>query len=423
MWLSVLARSVVLVQRTEGVEGKGVEGGRAEPHVGRSPSLDALRAVVEGWDLAPHGDEVVEALVLLDRLTALLHRDVGSFDEARLWEDDGATSMTAWLRTHGGLTRSDAARTVSIARRLRRWPATARAWQAGQLAGGQVQAISANVGHEHVDRFGDDEDDLVPALSPLSVTDTGIAMAEWRARVDATDGGGRGRREPRRHLHLSPMLDGRHRIDGELDAEGAAVVLRALSLATGRPAPGDPPRRPAERRADALVEVCRRGLAERALEPGRRQRPHINVTVDLLDIGRGRLDDGAPLDPSTIHRLLCDANVHRFVTAGRSVVLDYGTATRTVSPGLFQALVVRDGGCRWPGCDRPHAWCEAHHVVSWQDGGPTSPANLVLLCARHHHLAHGQHGHRRGWRAALADDGSFVVTSPDGRVARSRPPP
>jgi hypothetical protein len=393
-------------------------------------SVAALREVVEGWQLGVDADEVAEALGLLDRLTAKVHADLAAVDEAGLWEHDGATSMTAWLRSRGGLTRAEATRAVGTCRRLRRWPATAAAWEDGVLSGAQVQVISANVGPDHVDRYADKEAELVAVLAPLSSADTGRVMSRWRARADAADADGPGPgREPRRHLHLSPMLDGRHRLDGELDAEGAAVVAEALAWAATPDVDGDPPRSPSERRGDALVEVCRRALATRTVPPGSRRRPHINVRVDLAELAGGegpalgRLDDGTTLDAATTLRLLCDADVHRFVTAGRSTIVDYGTATRTVSPALFQALVVRDGGCRWPGCDRPHAWCEAHHVRHWPAGGPTNPGNLVLLCSRHHHLAHGQHGHRTGWQVALTPDGTLIVTSPEGRTTRSRPPP
>jgi hypothetical protein len=59
------------------------------------------------------------------------------------------------------------------------------------------------------------------------------------------------------------------------------------------------------------------------------------------------------------------------------VVLDYGSATRAVPANLFNALVVRDRHCRFPGCDRPATWTDAHHVVHVQDGGPTCPTNLA----------------------------------------------
>ena len=65
----------------------------------------------------------------------------------------------------------------------------------------------------------------------------------------------------------------------------------------------------------------------------------------------------------TVSRLLCDCALHRVVMKGRSAVLDYGMSTRTIPAPLWYALVVRDEGCRFPGCDRPSWWCQGHHVV------------------------------------------------------------
>ncbi|MGH9230796.1 MAG: HNH endonuclease signature motif containing protein, partial [Acidimicrobiales bacterium] len=84
---------------------------------------------------------------------------------------------------------------------------------------------------------------------------------------------------------------------------------------------------------------------------------------------------------------------------------------------LFNALVVRDEHCRFPGCDRPAHWCEGHHVRPWLFGGPTRLLNLVLLCSRHHHLLH-----HPGWHAKLLPDATLEVTNPQGRVRTTTPP-
>jgi hypothetical protein len=89
-----------------------------------------------------------------------------------------------------------------------------------------------------------------------------------------------------------------------------------------------------------------------------------------------------------------------------------------VSPALWAALVVRDGHCRHPGCDRPPSWCEAHLVRHFSKGGPTCLSNLVMACSRHHHLWHDH-----GWDLQLRPDGTLVLTSPMGKVIMSRPPP
>jgi hypothetical protein len=126
-------------------------------------------------------------------------------------------------------------------------------------------------------------------------------------------------------------------------------------------------------------------------------------------------------DPSiryTVRRLACDASVMRVVLAGRSELLDVGRRTPLIPPAMRRAVIVRDRRCRFPGCDRPHAWCDAHHVVHWADGGPTAVQNLMLLCRRHHRKVH----ERGGFRLELLD-GRPVFRRPDDSPLEDRAPP
>ena len=142
------------------------------------------------------------------------------------------------------------------------------------------------------------------------------------------------------------------------------------------------------------------------------------VHLDHLLAGRGgECPDATVIDGASLGALSCDSVLHRVLVAGRSTVLDYGTSTRTVSANLFAALVVRDRNCRFPGCDRPASWCDAHHVVHVADGEATCPSNLVLVCSRHHHRLH-----QPGWSATLGDDAELVVSDPEGRHRTSHPP-
>ena len=67
----------------------------------------------------------------------------------------------------------------------------------------------------------------------------------------------------------------------------------------------------------------------------------------------------------------------------------------------------QDPGCRFPGCDRPPAWTDGHHIKHWADGGPTLPWNLVLLCSRHHYRVHEE-----GWRLDWGEQGELVAIAP-----------
>jgi Domain of unknown function (DUF222) len=93
--------------------------------------------------------------------------------------------------------------------------------------------------------------------------------------------------------------------------------------------------------------------------------------------------------------------------------LDVGRTTRVVTPAQRRALAVRDGGCVVPDCDRPLAWCEAHHLIPWLDGGPTDLPNLALLSRAHHRAVH-----EGGWQLTRGPDGRFTATRPPHRRGR-----
>jgi 5-methylcytosine-specific restriction protein A len=123
------------------------------------------------------------------------------------------------------------------------------------------------------------------------------------------------------------------------------------------------------------------------------------------------LEHAGPTSPEVARKIACDASIVRVVMSGRSRPLDVGRITPVVSSAQRRGVSLRDGRCRFPGCDRPPPWCDAHHIVHWADGGPTSLRNLILLCRRHHGLLH----ERRGFRLALEDDRP-VFRRPDGSV-------
>jgi len=87
--------------------------------------------------------------------------------------------------------------------------------------------------------------------------------------------------------------------------------------------------------------------------------------------------------------------------------LEVGRTSRVVQPAQRNALAVRDGGCVFPNCDRPPAWCEAHHLRHWLHGGPTDLANLALVCRAHHRAVH-----EGGWRLTRGPDGRLTATPP-----------
>jgi hypothetical protein len=92
-----------------------------------------------------------------------------------------------------------------------------------------------------------------------------------------------------------------------------------------------------------------------------------------------------PLTASTARRLAADAELIPVVLGAESEVLDLGRGSRLFTEAQRRAMVARDGGCIWPGCPTPPAWCEAAHLAPWLPHGDTDLHNGALMCSGHHH--------------------------------------
>ena len=106
--------------------------------------------------------------------------------------------------------------------------------------------------------------------------------------------------------------------------------------------------------------------------------------------------------------------------AGPSLPLDIGFS-KTIPPGIRNAVILRDRRCRWPGgCHQPAQACEVHHVKHIAHGGPTSLTGCVLLCSYHHQIVI----HHWGWTLVLNRDGTTTAWNPDRtKILHSHSPP
>jgi hypothetical protein len=325
-------------------------------------------------------------------------RRLAAIDRRGSFKDDGYLSSTAWLVHRFRETPAVAGRDVHLAAALEHMSQTDRALVEGDIPLSAVSLL-ASARETSAAAFAQSEALLVDAARSLDPRDLRRAVDYWKVSADAEEV----RREQeraweRRRLQVSQTIFGMVRVDGDLDPETGQTLLtalRAVQDAEARDADPTDDRTPGQRRAHALGVICRRWLddPDRPLIAG--ERPHINVLVDVRALsGRAghtsELGDLGPVHPALARRLSCDAALSRVVTTGTSEPLDVGRKARLVPVALRRAVTVRDRHCRFPGCRRPESWCDCHHVVHWADGGPTSLANLVLLCRRHHRLAHSR---------------------------------
>ena len=384
-----------------------------------------------------------------------------------------AAARSAELVQATGMSTAEARRAVRLSDTLDAAPAAAQALAAGDITPGHATALANGVPWLYRSGIGSDPA-LLDAARTQTVDEFATTVSTWTRSLDGDLDGRRlaARQHRERRAGWTVRSDGMVHIDADLPPDTGSMVTGALhalaehlwrtedgrpggpdavgtASTAGTPGPADGPDGPdgfdaralvrttAQRQADALVELARRagnpeaGGSEGATgrTPGRdragRPRVDLLVAVDLDAItlaseahgqaGRSAghrcgTADGVAIAPAAARRLACDAGVIPAVLGSDGDVLDLGRRTRTVGTALRNALVLRDGGCTFPGCDRPTSWCDAHHLHHWADGGPTDLDNLALLCSAHHHAVH-----EGGWRLARGPDAILGFESPSGR--------
>ena len=368
----------------------------------------------EQWTSHALSERVVDLVRVRERLDAELLRLTGLWDRKKAWEADGSLTPAAWLEHRTPLAPQAALRVVKTGRLTDTHAAIGDPLRDGDIAVGHVETIARVVTKDRARLLQDHEATLVDQARGLSVRDFTMVMRRWASMADdALASDTHEEKWERRHLYASVTLDGWVEGSFRLDPTGGQTLLQRLDhLAPPDPThTPDAPRTLAQRRADALIHLAEYGDPDRPVTPP----PSLNVVIDLpaltgkpADVVASRCDlDGiGPLPRPVFEQLACDCTLTRVVTA-RSIVLDMGRAVRLVTPAQRRALAIRDRHCQFPSCHRAAAWCDAHHILAWLEGGETSLDNLVLLCRRHHTLIHNTR-----WTITRNTDGALTFEHP-----------
>ncbi|MFC7551022.1 DUF222 domain-containing protein [Plantactinospora sp. GCM10030261] len=373
------------------------------------------------------------AVVSQRRIAAVVSGLVREIHGRDLPRRDGATSTTAWLRHRHRLTGRAAHLAVTDAGQLDTAPDPVRhAILTGAISLDQARIIIDTVdlvrreaGEIAADKAVGILLDWAGQFDPVDLRRLAHRILDHIAPHLAEDAQRRAleadekRHQRDRYLHLSPVGDGRLRLSGLLDAETSALLRTTLDPLT-RPSGQDDRRNPGQRRHDALTEVCRLTLRAGDLPAHGGEPTQLVVTTDYNtltgQLGAGTLDTGQQISAESVRRLACEAGIVPAVLGGNGHVLDLGRQRRLFTGPIRRALILRDGGCAFPGCDRPPRWCAAHHITPWSTGGTTTVTNGVLLCHRHHRTIHHD-----GWQVHLATDGHPEFIPPPWTDPEQRP--
>ena len=344
---------------------------------------------------------------------------IAEFDRRKGHEASGFTSCATWLAWRCSIAPRAAHEHLRVARSLLSLPRIKAAFASGSLSYSKVRALTRVAEPEM-------EAELLVLAQEATAAQLERLMRGYRGAL-AEDGD---RAIERRHLTTHWDDDGSLRISGSFPAEEGALLLKALELAQGQLAAdvradtrvdgeGAKPRPTA---ADAMIAVAESAIARGVTAASGGDRHQVVVHVDLDGLASsdrddrlgGRLDCGVGLPAATLSRLSCDASVVALVERDGKP-LSVGRKTRSIPPSVARALRARDGGCRFPGCDRDR-FVDAHHVEHWAHGGETSLENLVQLCRHHHRLVH------EGGFSIESRRGDLVFRRPDGSPVPACPP-
>lgn len=375
---------------------------------------------------------LVEFVSLESRLAEVRLRVLAAADDVS--EAQGFRSTGDWLSHHARIRRSDAAADLSLSKALDRdRPVLAVGLREGRVNLRQARVIAAAL------------DELPTRVGAEVLAKAEVHLVRLAAEYDPSELAKLGRRileviDPERfeeeeartladaekhasekqRLRMRAMGDGTTRISAIVPDAAAALLATYLHAFTNpRLSDGAVRNRTDEAGQEASEKPAFGGplamlgrpkqLAEafsqllEAIDPSRLpihggDATNVTVTITLADLqkklGVAALDNGVPGDgfdtisAAQARRLACTARIIPAVLGGKSEILDVGRGQRLFTKAQRRALLLRDKTCRAEGCDIPGAWCEAHHLVPWSQGGSTDLKDGALLCSKHHHRAH-----------------------------------
>jgi len=384
-----------------------------------NPELAALLSAIDRFRQRPKTRR--EPQELAADLTGIRHgqdllelefaETAANFSKTEEYEEQGSVSPIDWIRHHCRMSSSAVWSSVAVGDHLQELSRSIEAVETGEIGYAHLALMARTAdalqGSSTAAPF--EETELLEKAREFSVGRLWHFCHHLRHALDPEGFTAEQKRATEeRSLKLSPCEDGALIIEGWLDSVGGAALRSALEpLALPH---GDHDERCRERRnADALVEIMTH-VEDTGVLP---QRPHLQVTASLDTLRglagspAGDMEYSLPVSAETVQRLACDGTITRVVLAPESVVIDVGRARRVVAGPTRRALAARDGHCRWPRCDRPASWSDAHHVIHWSKGGETDLSNMVLLCHRHHWMAH-----EGGWQLVQTSEGEVLTVPP-----------
>jgi len=387
-------------------------------------ALEAMLAEsVGGFDPQRAAEALGDVKVVrgfIDRYEALVTIRCGQLHER------GESAPAADLHTrNSGVSANEARRRERRAKALANAPAVAAALADGTIGAEHADAL-ANATIRLTDNVKAalfDLDDGVAADATRMTPEEFAKNCRDTIRLLERDAGVERAEQQRRETRLTKKIDhdGMYLVNARLHPELGSAVFNALDAETAAlvKAGGDRSVDRSQVAAEALGNLVTGG--HRAARPTEAE---IRIHVDQQTADTGKLhrhsicelDDGTPIPPASVIRLMCSGVIVPIIVGADGVVLNVGRDQRIANRAQRRALRAMYRTCAFHGCDMAFNRCEIHHIRPWDLAGPTDLDNLIPACSRHHHLIH-----EGGWKLHLAPGRTLTIRQPDDQVYATVP--
>jgi hypothetical protein len=419
-----------------------------------------MELVVEKTSSNDLMDEAERLGRILSATMGSLMAVAGELDRRQAWRSEGATSLAAWMTQRLGVAEGTARSWSQVAAHLWDMPHLAQGLRVGALSFDKVRAaVELATPESDASVLRQAEECTVRQLTDLVRAKRGTSDEQAEARHDC------------RYLRFN---DARRLVTAQL-TEDAFAEVRAAITARARLFPSDGETPYDQRRADALLDICRWssrgggdgvgggvGAGASASDSdsgdggdgggsgdgagggvgddggvwggasagsgsgsgsgsGARTNFFIVAHTDLSFLrggsGGAEIEGLGLLSREAIRRISCSATVALALDDAFGHTMFEGRARRFASDAQRREIQRRDRRCRFPGCPN-NIFTDVHHVVHWIDRGTTDLPNLVTLCDHHHHRVH-----EGKWQMTGNANGILRFVGPSGRPMTSRPSP
>jgi Domain of unknown function (DUF222) len=413
----------------DSVESSVIESVPSRPRSGGSAGNTRLRSAADEKLEA----ELCQLAADLSAATARWFDLIVAYDTRRIWEQWECRSMAYWLAAHVGVSLVTARQYVQVAHKIQQFPLLKAEFAAGRLSYSRVRAVARCVTPETEE-----------AMVAMAQHATAPQLERFAAGVDRVRKqavlGDDATQHAARSLTMIQDDDGTWIVRGRLPADIGVAWKRAIdaevrasrdAAASAAPKTPEPPGLVEpydQQRVDALDALVKRGYANPVVESGdtnskRGRKVRAKKLRPLVVLHRypdgNELEGGPAVSNETADRISQGADVLEAIHMGKRKRNGHGTGEtcdeceerilyrkprRTPLATMRRVLLERDQCCRFKGCTNKGG-LHSHHVVEYQNGGPTTTKNLIMLCEFHHRAVH-----RNKWVISGSPDSELSFT-------------